>query len=231
MKNEQDVQNLIHELRTDPLESLNVMNYIFAKMSLIQPISEGNYPMYYLMYPKLRMMWMLNTFAINRLNYNRIKYLDDIASGNPVRMAKGAKTMMGMALSLMVVGVPYEWIKAFFQGKPFYLPDAILNSLMRLGYGNIYQTRMLVEEGPAAYAASVVTPAGTTAVDVSTDLYKVMTGQKDWDEATALERNHPFKELWDLLSGKRRENYRKAWKKAAEKGQYPTFNPYYLGGR
>ena len=79
-------------------------------------------------------------------------------------------------------------------------------------------------------AASTVTPAGTTVVDVSSDLYKVMTGQKSWDEAKSLEKNHPFKELWDLLSGKRRENYRKVWKKAAGEGKFPTFNPYYLGG-
>jgi len=231
LKGPADKQSLINDLRVNPLESMAVFNYMFSKMSMIQPLSEANYPKYFLDNPQLRPMWALQSFAINRLNYNRVMYLDDIASGDPKRMAKGTKKMFEMAISLMLVGCSYEWLKAFFQGKPFYLPDSILNSLMRLGYGNIYQAKILAEEGIAAYIWSVVTPAGETVKDVSTDLYKVSTGQADWDEARALERNHPFKELWDLLSGKRRDTYRKAWRKAAKEGRYPTFNSDYLGGR
>jgi hypothetical protein len=58
-----------------------------------------------------------------------------------------------------------------------------------------------------------------------------MTGQKPWDEADAIKRTLPFKELWDLLSGERDEAYKRTWKREAKKNNFPLLNSMYLGGR
>jgi hypothetical protein len=231
MKSPADKQNLIKDLRLDAQESIAVFNYIFAKMSNIQPLSEANYPPFYLQYPQLRFMWMLQTYAINRLNYNRKEFIDDIASGDPVRMTRGAYNMVEMAVCLMMIGVPWEALMSFLKGQPFYLSNAVLNSLARLGYGNIYTQKKLVLEGPWAFIASLVTPAGTVIGEAITDAYKVVTGQKEWKDADAIKRTMPFKELWDLLSGERDEAYKRTWKREAKKDNFPLLNSDYLGGR
>jgi hypothetical protein len=231
LKSPADKQNLIKDLRLDAQESIAVFNYIFAKMSNVQPLSEANYSPFYLQYPQLRFMWMLQNYAIQRLDYNRKEFLDDLVSGDPVRMTRGAYNMVEMALCLMLIGVPWEALMSFLKGQPFYLSNAVLNSLARLGYGNIYSQKKLVLEGPWAFLASLVTPAGTVIGEATTDAYKVITGQKEWKDADAIKRTVPFKELWDLLSGERGEAYKRTWKREAKKDNFPLMNSDYLGGR
>lgn len=231
LKSPADKQNLIKDLRLDTQESLPVFNYIFAKMSNIQPLSEANYPPYYLQYPKMRFMWQLQTFAVNRLNYNRKEFIDDMVSGDPKRMARGSYNMVEMAVCLLMVGIPWEVLMSFLKGQPFYLSNAVLNSIARLGYGNIYSQRILVLEGPASFLLSLATPAGLVVSEASTDAYKVMTGQKEWKDADAIKRTVPFKELWDLLSGERAEGYKRTWEREAKKDNFPLMNDMYLGGR
>ena len=253
LKTDFDKQNLIKDLAIDAPESLPVFNYIFHKMSNIQPISEANYPPFYLQYPQLRFMWALQTFAINRLNYNRKVFMDDLIGGSrdlvlgdrmnnikdvtpgatrkaaARRVRRAVVNLTQLAISMALVGIPIEMIRDWMNGRNFYLPDTILNTLARLGYGNIYQQKMLVMEGLPAFLLSLTTPAGTVVGDASTDLYKVMTGQKPWSEADAIKRARPFRELWALLFNENEEQRRRTWLKKADKGQFPTFNSNYLG--
>lgn len=253
LKTDFDKQNLIKDLAIDAPESLSVFNYIFHKMSNIQPISEANYPPFYLQYPQLRFMWALQTFAINRLNYNRKVFLDDLIGGSrdlvlgdrvnaakdvtpgatrkaaARRVRRAVVNLTQLAISMALVGIPIEMIRDWMNGRNFYLPDTILNTLARLGYGNIYQQKMLVMEGLPAFLLSLTTPAGTVVGDATTDLYKVMTGQKPWSEADAIKRARPFRELWALLFNENEEQRRRTWLKKADKGQFPTFNSTYLG--
>ena len=231
MNTEADRQNLIRDLRLEAKESIPVFNYIFSKMSEIQVLSYANRPPFQLKYPMSNSMYQLNNFAIMRLNKNRKAYIDDIISGDPKRMSKGTYNMTRMALALLAIGIPWELIQSFVKGQPFYLTMSVLNSLARLGYGNIYAQRKLILEGPAAYLSILISPALLVVGEASTDLYKVITGQKPWDEANAIKRTLPFKELWDLLSGERDEAYKRTWKREAEKDNFPLLNDMYLGGR
>ena len=231
LKSEADRQNLIRDLRLEAKESMPVFNYIFSKMSEIQVLSEANRPPWQIQYPMLNFMWQLNNFAIQRLNKNRKAYIDDIISGDPKRMSKGTYNMTRMALALLAIGVPWEALMSFIKGQPFYLSLAVLNTLARLGYGNIYAQRKLILEGPTAYLTILLSPALLVVGEASTDAYKVMTGQKPWDEADAIKRTLPFKELWDLLSGERDEAYKRTWEREAEKNNFPLLNDMYLGGR
>ncbi len=231
LKSEADRQNLIRDLRLEAKESMPVFNYIFSKMSEIQVLSEANRPPWQIKYPMLNFMWQLNNFAIQRLNKNRKAYIDDIISGDPKRMSKGTYNMTRMALALLAIGVPWELLMSFMKGQPFYLSLSVLNTLARLGYGNIYAQKKLILEGPAAYLTTLLSPALLVVGEASTDAYKVMTGQKPWDEADAIKRTLPFKELWDLLSGERDEAYKRTWKREAENDNFPLLNSEYLGGR
>ncbi len=154
----------------------------------MQPISMAEMPVSYLNAGNGRVFYMLKTYTLKLLDIHRRKWIDEIASGDPKRMAEGLKNLTKLTAALMIMGMAVDALKDLIMDRDFEIEDLLMDNIIKLAGISKYQIYKSKTEGVmnAFWQTLFVPPIGAPIDDLSKDISKIGFGNKKLKDAEAL---------------------------------------------
>ncbi len=166
----------------------NVKYLLFSELSDVQPISLAEMPVYYLKGGNWRVMYMLKTYTMKQIDIYRREIFDEIASGEPLRMATGLKNLVSLGIALMMMGMSSDALKDLILGRDIEIDDLVIDNLLKLMGFSKYQIYKAKTEGIGAAIFRFMTPPLLAPVDDLRDVPKIVKGKKKAKDADILQR-------------------------------------------
>lgn len=166
----------------------NVKYLLFSELSDVQPISLAEMPVHYLKGGNWRVMYMLKTYTVKQFDIYRREVFADLASGDPVRTAKGLANFIHLGIALMMMGMSSDALKDFLLGRKIDVTDLMIDNLIKLmgiSKFNIYKAK---EEGIGNAIFRFLTPPILAPLDDLRDIPKIIKGKKKVKDADLLQR-------------------------------------------
>jgi RNA polymerase sigma-70 factor, ECF subfamily len=113
---EGEMPQLIADLQANALTP-RTQRLAFETLSDIQPISRAELPQAYLEHPNGRLLYQLKTYMLKQADIVRRDAYDNIASGEPKKMAAGLKNLGALATLYAFSNVPGDAIKDWLSGR------------------------------------------------------------------------------------------------------------------
>ncbi len=169
--------------------SENVKFLLFSELSDVQPISMAEMPVSYLNSGNGRVFYMLKTYTLKLLDVHRRKWIDEIASGDPKRMANGVKNLVSLTAALMVMGVATDALKDMLMGRKFNIDDLFVDNIIKLAGISRYQIYKSRDEGimNAFWQTLFVPPIGSPINDLSKDVIQMSKGKRILKDSDTLQ--------------------------------------------
>lgn len=169
----------------DGVLSENVKYLLFSELSDVQPISLAEMPVAYLRGGNGRVFYMLKTYTVKFIDVYRNRVFDEIASGDPKRMAKGVYNLTQLAVALMVMGMASDGLKDLILGRPIDIDDLITDNILKLFTLTKYQIYRAREEGiaNAFWKTLFVPPVAAPVDDLGKDIAKIGFGDKPIEDS------------------------------------------------
>lgn len=179
---EQDLENKVL--------SENVKYLLFSELSDVQPISLAEMPVGYLRGGNGRVFYMLKTYTVKQIDIYRRQVFEEIASGEPARMAKGVNNLVRLAVALMVMGMASDGLKDLILGRPIDIDDLITDNILKLFTLTKYQIYRAKEEGIANtfWKTLFVPPVAAPVDDLGKDVSKIGFGEKPLKDSEVVGR-------------------------------------------
>lgn len=119
----------------------------FNKLLDFQPVAKSEMPQKYLEMPNGRLFYMLKSFTLKQYDVFRREAIDDIASGNPAKVAKGMKNLVKIAGLFIAANATADEIKDLVLGRETDPSDKVVDNLWRLVGATKYDVYKAREEG------------------------------------------------------------------------------------
>jgi hypothetical protein len=151
------------------------MLFAWSTVATYQPISQEqqSHAMLTSQYGKL--FFQFRSFLTVQFSGMRDDSYNEIRSGDKTRMMNGAKQLLALTATLLMLGLPMEALKAWLTGRTFILDEQITNRLLGLIGLNAYVTRE-ARRDPIRGAISLMVPAvGSTVTDLWRDADDLIT--------------------------------------------------------
>lgn len=151
------------------------MLFAWSTVATYQPISQEqqSHAMLTSQYGKL--FFQFRSFLTVQFSGMRDDSYNEIRSGDKTRMMNGAKQLLALTATLLMLGLPMEALKAWLTGRTFILDEQITNRLLGLIGLNAYVTRELRRD-PIRGATSLMVPAvASTVIDLWRDADDLIT--------------------------------------------------------
>jgi hypothetical protein len=111
-----DTKQLMADLERGDITDLT-KQFLFSKLSDMQPISRSEMPEAFLNSPNGRIWYQLGTWTMKQLSLFRNTAWADMKSGNPVRTARGLKNALRAGVLIGGANVGSEEVKRFITGR------------------------------------------------------------------------------------------------------------------
>ncbi len=164
-----DINQLVKDLKSGKRTDLTD-SYAFSRLSDAQPVSKAEMPEAYLRHPNGRLLYQLKTYMLKQTDIVRRDAYQEIASGNPVRIARGVKNLLALGTMYALANVPGDILKDVISGRPVELPDQydLFENVLqtfgvnrytqeRLGQGKVVETVQQMVTPPVRVIQDVVT--------------------------------------------------------------------------
>ncbi|MEE9356565.1 MAG: hypothetical protein V3U75_13325 [Methylococcaceae bacterium] len=204
---EQTTKDLIAGNSTD-----NVKFLVFSELSDVQPVSLAEMPIGYLRGGNMRVLYMLKTYTLKLLDIHRRKWFDEIASGNPKRMAKGTQNLVRLGTALVLMGMSADALKDLLLDRDFEAEDLLVENLIKMTGINRYQVQKSKRQGIFnTFWQFFIPPIGTVADDLVKDLSQIGLGDKKLEDARTAKDIPVGGKLyyWWFGGGKKHKNRKK----------------------
>ena len=157
------------------------MLFAWSTVATYQPISQEqqSHAMLTSQYGKL--FFQFRSFLTVQFSGMRDDSYNEIKSGDKTRMMNGAKQLLALTATLLMLGLPMEALKAWLTGRTFILDEQITNRLLGLIGLNAYVTRE-ARRDPIRAATSLMIPAVATVTDLWRDADDLITYAKASDQ-------------------------------------------------
>lgn len=153
---EGELPQLIADLQANALTP-RTQRLAFETLSDIQPVSRAELPQAYLEHPNGRLLYQLKTYMLKQADIVRRDAYDNIATGNPKKMAIGLKNLGALATLYAFSNVPGDAIKDWLSGREIDVlstPALVENVFKTFGLNRYTTDRLgqgkVVESGVAA---------------------------------------------------------------------------------
>jgi hypothetical protein len=120
----------------------DVLYILFNDLSDMQPLTKSELPAYYNQGGNLRILYMLKSFAIKRIDTFRTECFDKIRT--PGKRKEGMQNLMRLAFACMLLGVNRDFIIDLLYGRKVDLSETVINNLLGLvgiSKFQVYQAR------------------------------------------------------------------------------------------
>lgn len=147
----------------------NVKLLMFNELADMQPIALSEMPEYYLTSGNGRVLYMLKTFMLKRIDIFRNECFDKIRAG---QTKEGIQNLFRLASLMILCGVSKDAIIDMMFGRRIYLTDAIVNNVLGLFGITKYQLYKARDEGFEGFASSFIPPLFSMWTDLGRDISK-----------------------------------------------------------
>jgi polyhydroxyalkanoate synthesis regulator phasin len=166
---EQETDATIEAIKNDEITD-NVKLLMFNELADMQPISLSEMPEYYLTSGNGRVLYMLKTFALKRIDIFRNECFDKMRKGE---VKSGLQNLFKLSMLMMLCGMGKDAIIDLLFGRRIILEDSVVNNLLGLFGFSKYQLYRARSDGFTGLLTSVaVPPILPMWSDLFKDLYK-----------------------------------------------------------
>lgn len=154
---------------------------VYTVLADYQPLTQSEYPEYYLRHPNGRIFYMLKSFTLKQFDAFRREGITKIVNGNAAQKLEGARNLIHLAGLLFLIGCPVDWLKDFIMGRKPALDDIMVDNLFKLvGVNRWALWRFRESKNPVEAALLLIAPPAPFIVYPATDLIdsamKIMEG-------------------------------------------------------
>lgn len=184
------IEPIMEELTPKVMEDLregriteDVQVLMFNALSEFQPISLSQMPEGYLRSGNLRVLYMLKTFTLKRIDTFRRKCLDEYRKGNK---KQALQNLFRLSLIMMLCGMAKDALIDMLYGRPFNISDMVVNNILGLVGLSKFQLYKLRDDGVDGFLFSLtVPPVKPLYTDLLRDLPRVWNGKKELKDLEA----------------------------------------------
>jgi hypothetical protein len=167
---EEGAARVLADLRAGRASNDDVRFYAFNALADWKAVSLDQMPPAYLANPRGRVFYMYKTWIAAQFAGLYHEAGQDIASGEPKRVAEGVKTMAYLVALMLAVGLPIDAIVSWVQGRPFILQDSVINRILGfVGTGRYVAVKLTQGEFTKAAQEFFAPPTGGALSDVQDD--------------------------------------------------------------
>lgn len=160
-------------------KSDNVMFLLFSELSDVQPVSLSELPEFYNTSGNLRVLYMLKSFAVKRIDTFRNECFDKIKSKDASIRNEGLKNLGSMTLLMVLCGATKDWLIDLLYGRKTEMPERLLNNIIGLFGISKFHIYKAKEQGFTGVAKElVVPPLFSFFDDLIGDVAKVSEGKR-----------------------------------------------------
>jgi hypothetical protein len=132
---------------------------VYTVLADYQPLTQSEYPEYYLRHPNGRIFYMLKSFTLKQIDSFRREGITKIVNGNAVQKLEGARNLIHLAGLLFMIGCPIDWLKDFIMGRRPVLDDIMVDNLFKLtGVNRWALWRFRESKNPVEAALLLIAP-------------------------------------------------------------------------
>ena len=132
---------------------------VYTVLADYQPLTQSEYPEYYLRHPNGRIFYMLKSFTLKQIDSFRREGITKIVNGNAVQKMEGARNLIHLAGLLFMIGCPIDWLKDFIMGRRPVLDDIMVDNLFKLtGVNRWALWRFRESKNPVEAALLLIAP-------------------------------------------------------------------------
>jgi hypothetical protein len=169
------INDIINGKKTD-----DVLFLLFSELSDVQPVSLSELPEYYNKGGNIRILYMLKTFAVKRIDTFRNEVFDKIRTGDKDERIKGIKNLLSMSILMMLCGATKDWIIDFIYGRKTEMTDRMTSNLFGLFGLSKFHFFKLKEQGVTGMFKEVLFPPIFSFLDdFIEDIWKILSGKRD----------------------------------------------------
>lgn len=154
--------------------SEDVKLLMFSEISDIQPTTLAEMPSGYVNNPNGRILYMLKTFTLRRLDFVLNQTYRMAKSG---KKAQAFKNLAAIALWLGGFEALVALLKDFLRGRELSITDNMLDAMMGIFMINRYQMYKAREEGWSGFASTLIPPMFPMADAIGSDATKIIKGK------------------------------------------------------
>ena len=174
---ENETDETIEDIKAGNI-SENVKLLMFNELADMQPIALSEMPEYYLTSGNGRVLYMLKTFMLKRIDIFRNECFDKIKSGNT---KEGVQNLFRLAALMIFCGTTKDAIIDMLFGRKFHLDDMIVNNVLGLFGLTKYQLYKARDEGFEGFASSFIPPLFAMWADLGRDVSKKLFSKNGKD--------------------------------------------------
>lgn len=166
---EQKTSEVVNDLAEGKITP-NVQFLVYNELADVQPITLSEMPEGYLAGGNWRIMYMLKTFMVKRIDTFRNECFDKIRSGQPEEVKKGLKNLFSLAMLIMLCGAAKDTLIDLLYGRKIVLKEMVQNNVLGLIGITKYQLYKAREDGWGGFASSFIPPVFGIWSDLGRDM-------------------------------------------------------------
>lgn len=175
----------------------DVKYLLFSELSDVRPLSLAEMPVNYLNAKNGRVFYMLKTYVVKQIDVFRREAFDDIFSGDAARMVGGTRRLIGLSLSLALMGMGSDVLKDLLLGRDFDLSDLLVDNMLKLfGFSKFTIYKAKKDSIEEAFWGLITPPIATMPADVLSDVAKISQGDRELAESKVLGHTPLVGKFW-----------------------------------
>lgn len=176
---ENETEATIKDIKNDVISD-NVLYLMFSELSDVQPVSLSELPEFYNRGGNLRVLYMLKSFAVKRIDTFRNECIDKIKSKDLNVRKEGLQNMFKLASLMILCGATKDWLIDLLYGRDTDISERLLNNILGLVGISKFQIYQAKEKGFTGTVKDlVVPPLFSFFDDLFTDTVKVAEGKRE----------------------------------------------------
>lgn len=174
---EDDTAQTIEDIRNNNITD-NVLFLLFNDLSDVQPISKSELPAFYNTSGNLRILYMLKSFMIKRIDIFRNECFDKIK--DPKTRKEGVQNLVRLTVFMMLMGASKDMLIDLLYGRDVEMSETMVNNALGLAGISKFQVYQAKEKGFTGVIKDFsVPPIFAIYDDLINDISKVSEGKRD----------------------------------------------------
>lgn len=160
-------------------KSDNLMYLVFSELSDVQPVSLSELPEFYNTSGNLRVLYMLKSFMVKRIDTFRNECFDKLKSKDTSVRIEGLQNLLRLSVLMIICGATKDWIIDLLYGRKTDMSETLVNNVLGM-FGiskfHLYKAR---EQGFSGVLKEfVVPPLFSFWDDIIGDVFDVKEGKR-----------------------------------------------------
>ena len=176
---EEETNATIQDIRNNNISD-NVLYLMFSELSDVQPISLSELPEFYNRGGNLRILYMLKSFALKRIDIFRNECVDKIKSKDFNQVKEGMQNLLKLSALMVICGTSKDWLIDLLYGRETDMSERVLNNILGLVGLSKFQIYQAKEKGFTGTVKDIVVPPLFAVFDdLFTDVAKGVQGKRE----------------------------------------------------